>query len=276
MTSRKKSSYIKATEFLIQIKAILGKSLEHEALWIFQQVLGKNDISDLSLNQTQIRRIEAIVEKRLGGKPLQLLLGQYPFRKINLKTQRGVFIPRMETEMMIDLIPNDLPSNIILDLCCGSGPIGLSIKKEKEDLVVILLDISKKAIKLAQRNARMNNISIDIIRGNGLSCFKDNSFSAILCNPPYIPISDKCNLPDEVRYYDPNLSLFSGKDGLDFIKTIATISFTKLKNKGFLCYEHGDNQAEKCRNILNMNGFIQITSYKDMAERDRFTSCRKP
>ena len=204
------------------------------------------------------------LERRLSGEPLQLIIGNYPFRRINLIMRRGVFIPRLETESMIDTLPDliSLPDNILVDACTGTGAIGLSVKMERPEFEVILIDKDSAAVRLTRENALLNKVNVSVIKMDLLSGFRNKSIGTILCNPPYVKASEYDTLTGEVRDYDPVSALLSGEDGLDLIRRLIKQARLVLIKNGFLCFEHGFDQQESCISLLEQDGFTNIVRYK--------------
>jgi release factor glutamine methyltransferase len=267
----------KSEEALQVLKKALGKNLEHEALWLIESAAGKNYSWGYALDSSERLILSKYLEKRLSGEPLQLIIGNYPFRGINLVMRRGVFIPRLETELIVDLLPDSgsLPNSIIVDACTGTGAIGLSVKKERPEIEVILTEKDSFALNLARENTLLNKVSASIIRMDLLSGFRDESIGSILCNPPYIKASDYDSLGTEVKDYDPVSALLAGTDGLDAIRSLISQARKILMKNGFLCFEHGFDQQDACISLLEREGFMDIVQHKDLSCLPRFLSARR-
>ena len=209
------------------------------------------------------REFYRYLKKRGNFYPLQYLIGSAPFFNFEFLAREGAFIPRPETEILVEAALNKLKSQIsVLDLCAGSGNIGITLSllsKSETTPKVWLTDISESALSLARENARRLGVENRVIfkKGNLFEPVNDFSFDLILSNPPYIPSSDIKNLPEEVGR-EPRISLDGGKDGLFFIRRIIREAPFYLKKNGFLIFEIGYNQAESVKNYISENSLLYL------------------
>ena len=217
------------------------------------------------------------VSKRVGGAPLQYLIGKWEFYGLEFLTLPGVLIPRADTETLIDYalpILKQLERPRVLDLCCGSGCIGLTLAKLIPQLDVTLFDISATAINATRRNAAMLGVEerCHIVQGDvflaGTNYFPDNTFDMILSNPPYIKSEDMKSLAKEVLA-EPALALDGGEDGLMYYRTIAADWTTPLKAGGFLVLEAGYDTTKEVAELLKGHPFENIATHKDLGGNDR-------
>lgn len=209
---------------------------------------------------------EELVIERAKGKPLQYLLGATEFMGFEFNMRPGVFIPRPETELLLEEVLK-LPADkevSILDIGTGSGNIAISLTKLRPKCKIVAIDISPVAIKLAKENAALHNVldRIEFLQID-LSSLRIN-FDIIVSNPPYIPYKDLFTLPSEVKC-EPLIALDGGGDGLDFHRKIIEYSKGYLNKGGFLLMEMGQGQAEALNKYLAVNSYELriITKRKD-------------
>ena len=209
--------------------------------------------------------------KRMKRIPLQYLVGEVSFYTRLFEVDSRVLIPRSETELLCEWaleIIRDKPSPHILDLCCGSGCIGLTLKAEKQDAVVTLSDISPDALNVSAINAVRFSLDVSIRYSDLLDSFGGSSFDLIVSNPPYIPSVDCDRLQPEVMN-EPRLALDGGPDGCDLYRRIIDSADTALAPGGFLLMELGINEADFVSDLLADHGFREIIIRKDYAGIDR-------
>ena len=223
------------------------------------------------------------VSKRVSGMPLQYLIGKWEFYSLEFITLPGVLIPRSDTEILIDYarpILEKMQKPRILDLCCGSGCIGLTLAKLIPTLDVTLFDISATAIDATKRNADLHKVSdrCHIVQGDvllaGTNYFPDNMFDMILSNPPYIKSGDMDTLSPEVKA-EPSLALDGGVDGLTFYRAIAEGWRSPLKSGGRLILEAGFDTTKDVADLLTEYPFTNIATHKDLAQNDRMITSIK-
>ena len=228
------------------------------------------------INEKDIEKFDKLIEKRLKHYSIDRLIGYTEFLGIKIPYNVHTLSPRQETEIMTDEIIKKIQAkgkNLdVLDLCTGSGCIGLAIAKNT-DAKVIMSDISVDALDCARNCAKINDINVAILESN----LFDNItgvFDIIISNPPYIATSEIDGLEPEVLYDDPLLALDGGEDGLLFYKRIIALAPIFLKDHGVLYLEIGSNQAEKVVNMLK-NDFGNIVVHKDYAGLDRYIEANK-
>ena len=215
--------------------------------------------------------IDKHIEKNV---PLSHLAGFEYFYDRKFKVTKDVLSPRMETEELIykviEYIKSINKNNIkILDLCTGSGIIGITLRKELgfKSLEVVASDISEEALKVAKENAIMNEAEVKFIQSD---IFEDinEKFDIIVSNPPYIAYNDKITMEENVLNYDPHLALFAEEDGMYFYREIVESAKEYLEEDGIVFFEIGYDQREKILKLANENGF-KAEVYKDINGRDR-------
>ncbi len=207
-----------------------------------------------NLSQKDQTRLDRYVKLRLKGKPIQKIFKRAYFFDYVFYVNQNVLCPRPETELLVEEALKFAKSNSkILDLCTGSGAIAITIQK-KSNAKVSGSDISKKALYVAKKNAKMLNANVKFV----LSDMFENisgKFDMIVSNPPYIPSKEIESLDIEVKKFDPIISLDGGVDGLDFYKQIAQNARNYLNKNGKLLLEVGKGQAKKVKQMLEKNGF---------------------
>ena len=218
------------------------------------------------------------LESFINGKPLQYITNHQEFMQMDFYVDENVLIPRQDTEILVEeviSISKKMNKNIkILDLCTGSGCIGISLAKKIENAEVYASDISKNALQVAIKNAKNNNVKINYIESNLFENIDNIKFDIIVSNPPYIEKNTILNLPKDVQN-EPKIALDGGVDGLDFYRKIIEEATKYLKTDGYLCFEIGYNQKESVCNLLKNNkNYKEIYSKKDLFNNDRIVIAR--
>ena len=223
------------------------------------------------LDEKLLDEYERLVQRRLSREPLQYITSEAPFCGRIFYVDSRVLIPRPETELLCRwaLEPFMLRSGAsVLDLCCGSGCIGLTIAAERPDLNVTLSDISENALEVAEMNAKRFGLSVSLLHCDLLSGIPSDSFDAILSNPPYIPSADCPHLQPEVLS-EPITALDGGGDGLFFYRRIASEAMRVLRKDGRLMMEVGFGESGNVSDLLSESGFTELTVRKDFQGIDR-------
>ena len=223
------------------------------------------------------KKVDHAVKRLLKGEPLAYVLGEWEFYGLPLHVNENVLIPRDDTVAVASLAIMQaifLPAAPrILDLCTGSGCIGLAVASRIKDARVTLADISKDALAVAKKNITRNKMSgrVSAIHVDALAPVPAflGKFDMIISNPPYIDSADMMDLDDSVKLYEPHLALFGGEDGLDFYRSIAENFTPALKLGGFLCLEFGDDQGNDVCRILEENGYTILERSRDYNDRER-------
>ena len=218
-----------------------------------------------------MQRMEQWTGRREAREPLQYILGEAPFCGRMFLIGPGALIPRPETEELcrwgLEKIAR-ISAPLVLDLCSGSGCIGLTIQLERPDAHVTLLDLSADAMAAAEKNRKKFQTEVRMVRGDLFSPLEGEKFDLILSNPPYIPEADCQRLQPEVRF-EPLTALNGGADGLDFYRRIAESGKSFLHRGGMLMMELGDGEAEAVRALLLANGWEQPEIRLDMQGKKR-------
>lgn len=220
------------------------------------------------------RRFERLIVKRMTRVPLQHITGTAPFRWIELQVGPGVFIPRPETELLVEIAVRrvkDLAAPIVVDLCSGSGAIALAIAHEVPHAQVHAVELSDEAWPWLQRNAEGTTVEIHHADATSeqLLASLNGQVDVVITNPPYIP--DKMVPVDpEVALHDPKLALFGGADGLDVVRGLLPVAHRLLKPNRLLIVEHADVQGETLPQLLSLHGgWTDISDHQDLNGRPR-------
>ena len=227
--------------------------------------------------------LEQAVDRVLRGEPLAYILGQWDFYGMTLFVDKNVLIPRDDTCAVTELAIKRalfLDTNPrILDLCTGSGCIGLAIASRVKDAKVTLGDYSKEALAVAKKNVtaqklsgRVSCLQVDALKEPAAFLGK---FDMIVSNPPYITSQEMTELPASVKDFEPELALHGGVDGLDFYRAITKNFRAALKPDGYLCYEFGMGQGDAVCAILEENGYTILERSRDYNEIERAVIAQK-
>jgi len=206
-------------------------------------------------------RYDALIERRAGGYPLQYLLGEWDFYDLTLRVGEGVLIPRPETEILVDhaleFLRTPDPADHtpeVLDLCAGTGCVGLAVAKHAPQCHVTSIEVSPEALVYLRDNvARLDASNVTVLEGDitaGFSAFSLPEPDLILSNPPYVASSEMQGLPREV-HYEPALALEAGEDGLKFYRILADLWLPHLRPDGMAAVECGDDQAIEVADLFS-------------------------
>lgn len=231
--------------------------------------LRRADLADME-KKTEYHNLLA---KRAERIPLEHLTRSTEFMGLPFFVNEHVLIPRQDTECLVEEVLKLCRGKRVLDLCTGSGCIGISLARLGACSEVTLSDISPEALAVAGRNVEESGVSVHLVRSD-LFAQITGTFDMIVSNPPYIPTEEIRQLMPEVRDHDPHLALDGGKDGLDFYRRIIREGRAHLERDGWLCLEIGCSQADAVRNIMEQAGFSQIRVRQDLAGLDRIVMGR--
>lgn len=232
---------------------------------------------DLYASEKIVEGVEAGLKRLLAGEPIAYILGQWEFYGLPLRVTPSVLIPRDDTCAVAELAIRQAlfleQDPRVLDLCCGSGCIGLAVASRVKDARVTLADLSQEALTVAKENTALNKLSgrVRCVRVNALEPVTAflGKFDMIVSNPPYITGAEMEELPVSVRDYEPHMALYGGEDGLDFYRAIVENFTPALKERGYLCFEFGDGQGEDVCRILEERGYTILERTRDYHDRER-------
>lgn len=215
-----------------------------------------------------VKRYEQALERREKHIPLEYITNETEFMGLPFYVDENVLIPRQDTECLVEEVLKISEGKDVLDLCTGSGCIGISLAVLGKCRSVTLSDISAEALAVAEKNAGTNHADVTVLESD---LFKniDRKFDVIVSNPPYIRTEEIGKLMPEVRDYEPRLALDGREDGLLFYRSIIRESSRFLRPGGALCFEIGYNQGEAVREQMLAAGFAQVVIKKDLAGLDR-------
>ena len=244
-----------------------------------EQVIAQRD---MYVGEQMCAQMDAAVQRLMNDEPLPYVLGKWEFFGLELIVTPDVLIPRddtcavaslaIEQSLFLDSKPR------ILDLCTGSGCIGLAIASRVKDAKVTLADISQEALNVAKQNIVLHHLTgrVSCVRANALEeapAFL-GKFDLIVSNPPYISSRDMLELPHSVAGFEPRLALHGGEDGLKFYRSIAENYAKALKPGGYLCFEFDMGQGDDVCAILEANGYTVLERTKDYNDRERAVIAR--
>lgn len=232
---------------------------------------------DLYAGEDIVEGVEKGLKRLLAGEPIAYILGQWEFYGLPMLVSPKVLIPRDDTCAVAELAIKQAlfldKDPRILDLCCGSGCIGLAVASRVKDAKVTLADVSLDALAVAKENTALNKLTgrVRCVQADALKpAFPFlGKFDLIVSNPPYITGQEMLELPVSVKDFEPHLALYGGEDGLDFYRAIAQNFAPALKPGGYLCFEFGMGQGDDVCQILTENGYTILDRTRDYNSRER-------
>ena len=249
------------TDWLRRARGALASSEcpdpEVDSRWMAEDVLHMTPADlkfegEREISPAEMKRLNDMLARRASGEPVQYILERADFMGLKFYVDKRVLIPRQDTETLVEqalIALSGARAADVLDLCTGSGCIGLSLKSLAPRASVTLTDISRDALEVARKNAELLSADVDIRHGDLFRAVGRARFDLIVSNPPYIPHIDLANLQREVRY-EPALALDGGKDGLDFYRRIADGAPKHLNPGGAVYLEVGIDEADAVLDLL--------------------------
>jgi release factor glutamine methyltransferase len=257
------------------------------AEWLLMSVTGGTILdlivhSDKTLSVADEARFRSLIERRSAREPLQYIVGDTAFMSLSFRIEPGVFIPRPDTERLVEvaqrLLAGDYGVKRILDLCCGAGVIAVSLARQLPDARVVGVDSNPQAIRLAVGNAALNDVAArtEFVQAAAADFTVDEAsrFDAVVCNPPYIPSGEIDALPPEVKNHEPVDALDGGREGQDFYKATIPLLHTWLRPGGWAAFEIGAGQASSVSALMRAAGFEWLETHLDYRRLDRVVSGR--
>lgn len=244
-----------------------------EAKQIIKHITGFSN-SEILMNYTnrltefQSNNLTAIIKQRAIRYPLQYIFGEWAFYGREFFVGPGVLVPRADTETLVEVCLKYLKNSespAVLDLCAGSGCIGITLALEKADAAVTLVEKFPEAARYAERNIKRHGTdNVTLICGDVLNgAANDKEYELIVSNPPYVPKNEMETVSPEV-HYEPETALFGGEDGLDFYRAVITEYKKALKAGGMLAFEVGAGEAAAVEALLEDAGLKEINTEKDL------------
>ena len=252
---------------------------EYDSALLLSHITGRPPLqlridTETELEDEVLERFQLLCQRRLRREPLQYILGESFFCGFAFHVDSRVLIPRPETELLCEWALESLSCiehPRVLDLCCGSGCIGISLKLMMPSAHVWCSDISGDALKIAGENAIRLRADIDFVQSDLFSEFPGELFDMIVSNPPYIPSSDCFLLQPEVKM-EPHDALDGGTDGLSFYRRICREAPLYLKHGGILRMELGDGESDSVASLMRTSGFSSIEIRNDYQSLPRMIS----
>jgi release factor glutamine methyltransferase len=266
------------------------------AEWLLAHVLG---CSSPELYLTPYRVIDrarldlfhSLVGRRGAREPLQYILGTTEFMSLPFLVRPGVFIPRPDTEVLVEAVETVLrvhrgsfrPTKngrvTVLDLCCGSGVIGVSLVCRLAEVDCVAVDVDADAVDLTRDNAARNGVEsrVRAVEADAAEYLlgRPGPYDAIVCNPPYVPSGDIAGLLPELKDHEPSLGLDGGPDGLDFYRRLVPLLPPAMATGGIAAFEIGDTQARTVTSIFESASFGDVTVHRDYRHLDRVVTARR-
>ncbi|MGL9760533.1 MAG: peptide chain release factor N(5)-glutamine methyltransferase [Symbiopectobacterium sp.] len=263
---------------------IHSESPKRDAEILLEHVTGKGRTFLLAFGETllddaQLQRLSVLLTRRINGEPVAYLTGKREFWSLPLAVSPVTLIPRPDTECLVKQALQRIAqfsTPTVLDLGTGTGVIALALASERPDCTVTGVDVQLDAVILAQRNAATLQLSnVQFQHGNWFEPVAPTRFSVIVSNPPYIDAEDTHLREGDVRF-EPLSALVAAEGGLADLRWIIQQAPQHLKNMGWLLLEHGWQQGELVRQLLQQRGFDQITTCRDYGGNERVTLGRWP
>lgn len=259
------------------------RSIAHarrEAEQLIADVLGLKRLDlyvhfERPLTEEELTQCRSALLRRGKGEPSQYIRGHVDFFDCTFRVNPAVLIPRQETEILVDKIAQTLEKNAfqgktLWDMCCGSGCIGISLKKRFPALNVVLSDISPQAIEVARENARLNAVDVECLEGDLFAPFAGRQTDYFVCNPPYIGEKEYLTLDREVQGFEPRQALVAGERGDEMYSAIARHLPQFLLPGGKAWFEVGTGQGSQVKSYFGAPCYTRIAVENDWAGHERF------
>lgn len=269
---------------LKELKEVNNPSLDRDLLLSHVIGLSRNEMimyQDREITTEEADRYRKLIKERKTFKPVSYILGKREFMGLDFKVTEDTLIPRADTEVLVEeaekIIKSENRKFEIIDMCTGTGAVGISLVRRNENVNALISDVSEKALEVAKFNVKNLGVDdrVEIIKSDLFEDIKTyKGFDMIVSNPPYIKRSELKTLMKDVREYEPSIALDGGEDGLDFYRRIADKARKYLKNKGSLLFEIGMTQGEDVKHMLKEYGYSDISVIKDYAGKNRVVSAK--
>ncbi|HEY9397199.1 MAG TPA: peptide chain release factor N(5)-glutamine methyltransferase [Burkholderiales bacterium] len=249
----------------LEAKILLETATARPRAWLIAHL-------DDEADETQVHLARRLYARRHAGEPIAYITGEREFFSLELGITPDVLIPRPETELLVELAIEMAPNRAgrVIDLGTGSGAVAIALAKHLPDAEVWACDVSDQALNVARNNAERHNAAVRFLRSDWFGGVPLGRFDVIVSNPPYVAAEDEHLEEGDVRY-EPRGALVGGPDGLECIRTIVAQAVERLEPDGWLLFEHGYDQASRCRDLLHACGYQDVTSWTDLAGIPRVT-----
>lgn len=263
---------LQGPEARAESELLLAEALGRDRAWLYAH-------GEDFLTEAERQRFAKLLERRSGGEPVAHILGRKEFWSMSLSVSPDTLVPRPETELLVELALQRIPADAsfdVLDLGTGSGAIALALARERVRARLTGIERDARTIEIARRNAaRLGLDRVRLLRGDWFSPVRDEHFDLIVSNPPYIAEDDPHLARGDLRF-EPRAALASGADGLDAIRGILAGALARLRPGAWLLLEHGFEQGEAVRSLLEAAGFSSVETFRDLESRDRVSGGQAP
>ncbi len=252
----------------LDAELIMGHALSLERVMLYAHF-------DRPLGQEELTAIRGLVARRARGEPMAHLVGKKEIWSLTFEVTPDVLIPRPDTETLIELCVTKMKTRetpVIADVGTGTGCIAIALAKELPAAKVTAIDISPKALAIAEKNRERHamNERVSLVESDLLASIPENAdFDLIAANLPYIAREEIPKLMRDVKDFEPHLALDGGPDGLDLVRRLVLEARTRLREGGVLALEIGYDQRERTEAILAEAGYREIEAHQDPGEHDR-------
>ena len=263
------------------------ESPRRSAEWLLSAATGLSRVEVYAYHERPLTDAERStlregVKRRAAGEPLQYVTGEMPFRHIIVRVEPGVFIPRPETEVLVDLaldLISGVEEPVVIEVCSGSGCIACAIATERPSARVVATEIAPHSVTVARRNTERLGVTdrVTVLEGDLFSGVPEElrgTVDLVVSNPPYIPTAHLPELPAEVLGYEPHLALDGGSDGLDVVRRIASEAASWLVPGGVLAMEIDESSAQGASEGVG-EWYQEVRVVRDLAGRDRVVVARR-
>ncbi|MFN2525905.1 MAG: peptide chain release factor N(5)-glutamine methyltransferase [Actinomycetota bacterium] len=253
------------------------ESSANEARWIVESATGIGSehlvLADSIIDEEAAHRSISMAKRRIAGEPLQYVTGTVGFRRIELAVGPGVFIPRPETEVVVERAADHLgEKGLVVDIGTGSGAIALALADERPDAKVYATERASEAIAWCRKNVDALGFNVDILEGDlftPLPASLRQNIDVVVSNPPYVAENELAHLHREIIGYEPHEALLAADGGLAMIERIGAEARSWLKAGGWLVLEIGEGQGDRVRAELWAQGYENVSIHPDLVGRDR-------
>ncbi len=247
------------------------------------------------LERRELDAYDVLLQRRGEREPLQYVLGSTEFMSLRFHSVRGVFIPRPDTEVLVEKVETLLSRRLewrsagavgdgtsarILDLCCGTGAIGIALTCRLPQVHTVAVDIDERAVEVTRQNAELNGVPerIRCVRADAFEFLHRDPgvYDVVVCNPPYVRTGEIERLPPEIKDHEPPLSLDGGADGLDFYRRLAPLLGGAVRPGGIVAFEIGDTLGMAVAETMSAASFGDIEIHTDYAGLKRVVTAVKP